>query len=311
MFITARPTTLAVLQKAATDLGLTFTGVTARPSGLLHKLAKPHIALWDQYGGSMPSGHVRWLLEQFEFDFDVVFPQTLDAGGLKAKYDVILFPDGGIPETDAAGGAFFGRQPTAQEVPEQYRAHLGRVSLARTVPQLKRFAEEGGTLIAFGGSAVLGHHLDLPLSDHLVEMQANGQAAPLPRTKYYVPGSVLRMAVDNTNPLAFGLDPHVDVLFDNSPVLQLAPDASLRGVKPVAWFDQKTPLRSGWALGQHYLEGGTTAVEASLGRGKVLLIGPEITFRAQPHGTFKFLFNGIFSSTAVGAGTTAGSSQPR
>jgi len=119
--------------------------------------------------------------------------------------------------------------------------------------------------------------------------------------------------VDNTNPLAFGLDTHVDVLFDNSPVLQLAPNASLRGVKPVAWFDQKTPLRSGWAWGQHYLEGGTTAVEAAVGRGKVLLIGPEITFRAQPHGTFKFLFNGIFYGPAerVGGNATAGTSQPR
>ena len=29
-----------------------------------------------------------------------------------------------------------------------------------------------------------------------------------------------------------------------------------------------------------------------------ILFGPEITFRAQPHGTFKFLFNGIHSSRA-------------
>ena len=38
------------------------------------------------------------------------------------------------------------------------------------------------------------------------------------------------------------------------------------------------------------------AVEADVGRGKLLLFGPEITFRAQPHGTFKFLFNGVYRS---------------
>ena len=60
--------------------------------------------------------------------------QTLDAGNLKAKYDVLLFPDGGIPETDGGGGGFGGggRQPTANEIPEEYRAHLGRVTIKST-----------------------------------------------------------------------------------------------------------------------------------------------------------------------------------
>jgi hypothetical protein len=308
IFITAKPSTRAILDKAALDLGLNFTAVTTRPAGAMHKLTRPRIGLWDQYGGSMPSGHVRWLLEQFEFDFERVFPQTLDAGNLKAKYDVILFPDGGIPETDGGGGGggFGGRQPSANEIPEEYRAHLGRVTIKTTVPKLKEFAEAGGVLVAFGGSAVLGHHLGLPISDHMVEKQQDGSERPLPGTKYYVPGSIMQIAVDNTNPLAFGFEKKVDVLFDSSPVMSLAPNSSLMGVKPVAWFDSKQSLRSGWAWGQHYLEGGTAAVEASLGKGKVFLFGPEITFRAQPHGTFKFLFNAIFygTSTQTGAATT-------
>jgi hypothetical protein len=105
IFIGAKPTTKAILDKAALDLGLNFTAVTARPAGMTYKLTKPRIGLWDMYGGSMPSGHVRWLLEQFEFDFERVFPQTLDAGNLKAKYDVLLFPDGGIPRPTAAAVA--------------------------------------------------------------------------------------------------------------------------------------------------------------------------------------------------------------
>jgi len=302
MYITAKPSTAAVLQKAAADFGLTFTGVTSRPAGTLYKLAKPRIALWDQYGGSMPSGHTRWLLEQFEFDFEVIYPQTLDAGNLKAKYDVIIFPDGGIPETDNAGGGFGGRPPTAQEVPEQFRSHLGRVTISKTVPQLKRFAEEGGVIVAYGGSAALGYHLGLPLTDHLVEVQQNGEDRPLPRTKYFIPGSIMRVAVDNTTPLGFGFEKQVDVFFENSPVMELAPNAALRGVKPVSWFDSKESLRSGWAWGQHYLDGGTAGVDVTLGKGKVFLIGPEITFRAQPHGTFKFLFNSIFYGTAQAVG---------
>jgi hypothetical protein len=38
------------------------------------------------------------------------------------------------------------------------------------------------------------------------------------------------------------------------------------------------------------------AVEARVGHGRVLLFGPEILQRAQPHGTFKFFFNALFAS---------------
>jgi hypothetical protein len=76
-------------------------------------------------------------------------------------------------------------------------------------------------------------------------------------------------------------------------VFRLTPDASAKGIRPVAWFDSPTPLRSGWAWGQNYLEGGVTMAEAKVGRGKLYLFGPEILFRAQPHGTFKFFFNAI------------------
>ena len=70
----------------------------------------------------MPSGWVRFMLEQFEFPFEVVFPATLDAGNLKAKYDVLLFPDGGIPEVEGGGGGFGGGRPaTPRDVPAEFR----------------------------------------------------------------------------------------------------------------------------------------------------------------------------------------------
>jgi hypothetical protein len=67
----------------------------------------------------------------------------------------------------------------------------------------------------------------------------------------------------------------------------------LKGVKPIAWFDNPAPLKSGWAWGQNYLDQGVAMAEAKYGQGTVYMYGPEITFRAQPHATFKLLFNAI------------------
>ena len=86
----------------------------------------------------------------------------------------------------------------------------------------------------------------------------------------------------------------VNAFFDNSPVFKLQPDAQLKHASAVAWFSGSTPLVSGWAWGQQYLDGGTAVAEAEVGKGKVFVLGPDVTFRGQPHATFKLLFNGIY-----------------
>jgi hypothetical protein len=297
-FIAAKPTTQAALDKIAADLGVDVTSAASRPAGDAIALRRPRIALADQYGGSMPSGWTRWLLEQFEFQFDVVFPKAIDAGNLAGRYDVVIFPSGVGPAAGGGGrGGGQGGGGGAANIPPEYGHMTGAYTAAQTVPQLKKFVENGGTIIAVGSSSRnLAALLGLPVANHLIETSPDGTSQPLPREKYYVPGSVLRMTVDNTVPIAHGVTNPVDVFFNNSPVFRLDPDATMKGVRPVAWFDTATPLRSGWAYGQGYLQGGVTALEAAVGKGKVFLFGPEITFRAQPHGTFKFLFNGIHLS---------------
>ncbi|MGH9800916.1 MAG: peptidase, partial [Blastocatellia bacterium] len=105
IFIPAKSTTAARVQKLATDLGLRFAAMTAKPNVTeMYKLRQPRIALWDRYGGSMPSGWTRWILEQFEFPFTVVYPQTLDAGNLADKFDVIVFVTQAIPGVRGGGG---------------------------------------------------------------------------------------------------------------------------------------------------------------------------------------------------------------
>ena len=288
--------TVAALQKIAADLGVGARAIPA-PIPATAPVPSPRIGLWDQYGGSIESGWTRWLLEQFEFPFERVFAPALDAGNLAATYDVLIFPAGAIPVRAPARGGTGGRGGSVApaDAPPEYRSQLGRVTIETTVPRLREFVEGGGTVIAIGDSAMnLADALQLPVENHLVE---NG--ASLPRSKYFVPGSVLSVRVDDSQPIAAGMGTRVDVFFDNSPVFRLAPTAMAAGIRPIATFDSPTPLRSGWAWGQKYLEGGIAAIDAPLGKGHVLLFGPEILQRAQPHGTFKLLFNGILGRPVV------------
>ena len=300
MYVPARSQTPPALQKLASQVGLAFTGVVARPTGEAYQLRPVRIGLWDRFGGSMPSGWVRWLFEQYEFPYQLVFPQELDAGNLNSKFDVLVFVTGAIPARDARGAERRedrNNPPRPEEVEPQYRSWLGSVTVAKTVPKLKEFLDAGGTILAIGSSTNLARHLDLPVARALVEHTPGGERA-LGREKFYIPGSVVSMRVDNSNPLAWGMKERADFFFHNSPAFRLRPDAALHGVKAVAWFDSREPLRSGWAWGQHQLEGATGVIEATVGRGKLFLYGPEVTFRGQPHGTFKLLFNGIYYGPA-------------
>jgi hypothetical protein len=303
IYIPAKASTRAAVDKLANDLGLTFDTTSTAPSMDALKLKTVRVGLWDTYGGSMPSGWIRYIFEQtFPVPYELVFAPALDAGNLIGKYDVIVLPDGSIPGVGGrggrgGGGGFGGRG--AANIPPEYKDRVGAVTVATTIPQLKKFAQDGGTILAIGSGTNIGYHFNLPITDALTERLPNGTERPLPPEKYYVPGSVLQVSVDNTNPVAFGLPENLDVFFDNSPVFRLQPDATMKQVRPLAWFDGPEPLRSGWAWGQGYLNGGTAGIEAVVGKGKLYLFGPEITFRAQPHGAFKFLFNGIYLSGAT------------
>jgi hypothetical protein len=288
----AKPTTLPLLKSLGTELGVQFVGSRDRFQDDAVPLKPVRIGLWDRYGGSMPSGWTRWLFEQFEFPFKVVYPPELDRGNLREKFDILLFVDGAY----TGGGRSREREP-GEPMPEDIEAarpvekdewldRKGSVTAAKTVPQLKKFLDDGGTILTIGSSTALGKELGVPVTNHLV---LPGTDKALPSEKFYVPPSILRVKVDTSHPLAWGMNPDTDVVFAHSPTFRVTGKDASR----VAWFQGKTPLRSGWAWGQEFLDEGVAVVDAAVGNGRVVLYGPQVLFRAQPHGTFKLVFNAI------------------
>lgn len=287
-----------VISQGVKDLGIDAYAVGAKPAGEAMPLKPVRIGLVDVYGGSMPSGWNRWLFEQFEAPFEVVYPQRLDAGDIAKDYDVLVFADGVVPAPQ--GGPFRGGrsfpQPKAEDIPAEFRPWLGKVSDDKTVPQIAEFTKNGGTVITIGSSSRLANLLGAPVEVAVAKKDGDKLTA-FSTKEFYIPGSVLRAKVDNRQPLAYGLPQDVDVFFDRSPTFNVS--ASAQGVAKVSWFDSATPLRSGWAVGQEKLNGTTAVLDIDVGKGKVLVMGPEVTQRAQSYGTFKFLFNGLLYGPAA------------
>lgn len=283
------------LEAWAEESGVAFHGVAEAPTGAALELSRARVGLWDRYGGSMPSGWTRLVLESFEFDFEVIYPPEIDAGGLRDRFDVIVLPDGAMQA--GRGGGFGGGRggaggDFAATLPDSLRARLGALSAEASVPALREFMEDGGAVIAVGTSTALGAELGLPLENYLVDEEGR----PLSRDDYFTPGSIHDVRVEHGSPVTHGLGERVHVLHSHSPVFRIGEGAE--GVRRLAWYDSPTPLVSGWAWGQERLEGGTSMVEADVGDGKLFLFGPKVTFRAQPHGTFTLLFNGIHYGAA-------------
>ena len=130
------------------------------------------------------------MLERYGFPFDVIYSQDIDSGTLKGHYDVVVLTDDAVlNDRDSS--------ERASNIPAEYRRTTGSLTSARSVPQLKAFVEQGGTLITGGHATAIASELGLPLSSALVEARSEG-GRPLTPAQYYIPGSVLRATVDNT-----------------------------------------------------------------------------------------------------------------
>ncbi|MHA8109599.1 M14 family metallopeptidase [Aquirufa sp. A-Brett2-W8] len=261
------------------------------------KVGTKRVGLWDTYGGSMPSGWLRWILEQHHFDFKLVYAKEIDKGGLRSKFDVLIFVKGAIPGLrPEPANEWDEKEPVEADIPAEFHETMGKITVAKSVPALRAFLEEGGDVITIGSSANLAYHLNLPVKNALVEMVA-GKERNLPGEKFYIPGSVMQVTVDQSMPANWGMAPKADVIFAASPVFKLSPESISHGVlTPLAWFATEKTLRSGWAFGQAYLQDGVAAFQAKVGKGNLFVYGPEVTFRGQTHSTFKVVFNQLYEN---------------
>ena len=122
---------------------------------------------------------------------------------------------------------------------------------------------------------------------------------------FYIPGTLLRLTVDPTHPLAWGMPRDAAAFFIHGAAFALGrprtrlevehgePAPPPAGLTAAASYASRDLLMSGWLLGERVVAGRAAVVEAAIGTGRTVLIGFRPQHRGQPHGTYKFLFNAL------------------
>jgi hypothetical protein len=228
------------------------------------------LALYKSYAASMDEGWTRYVFDTFNLPFHSATDADIRAKNLRARFDVIILPS--MRARDIIEGR------ADDSAPPEFTQGIG----AEGVANLRRFVEEGGTLICFDAATEFAiKQFELPVRNVLADLKSS---------EFYCPGSILQLDVDNTHPLARGFSRDTDAYFVNSAAFEVTDNARAR---IVARYAERGVLRSGWLLGERHIAGRAALVEATLGRGRVVLFGFRPQHRAQTWGTFPFIFNAI------------------
>jgi hypothetical protein len=158
------------------------------------------------------------------------------------------------------------------------------------VKALREFVEDGGTLVFLNRASDFAiEQFKLPLRNVV---------AGLPKTQFYVPGSILRLELDTTNPIAKGMPKESIAWAEDSPVFEVVHDSkssvAAANVHIIGWYPRdKDPLLSGWLLGGERIKGKAALVEVTMGKGRIILFGFRPQYRAQSLATYPLFFNSL------------------
>lgn len=290
----------------------------AAPTGTALQVHLPRIGLYQSWVPSMDEGWTRWIFDQNNIPYTHLVDADIRKGDLNQHFDAILIPDNSAAAITSGRRGFEGENPTPSSSSQSATTENGRrrVSNESAAPQtgsaagneevhepktppeflgglgatgltsLKAFVETGGTIITLNKASEVYAGKDPGTVSNALDT--------IDRKAFYVPGSILQVAVDTANPIAFGSTPTVPIFYENGPTFRVNGAA-----RSVAFFDTDKPLLSGWILGGQFLKGTSVIAEEPVGKGRIVLFGFRPQYRAQSEVTYKFLFNALLYSTST------------
>ena len=226
------------------------------------------VGLYQSWKANMDEGWTRFVLEDYGFEYRTLTTAELRSPGLRKSLDVIIFPDQNAEEME--------RGFDEKEMPAEYAGGLGESG----VRNLRGFVEEGGTILA------LSEATDFFIKNFWLRVE--NALSKVERASFSAPGSVLRVIAQTNHPLAYGAQREETLFFVDSPAFRAHEG------KTILTYPPAEILLAGWLAGEPHLAERAALVEASVGKGRVILYGFRPQFRAQFRASYKFLFNALY-----------------
>ncbi|MGB9764584.1 MAG: M14 family metallopeptidase [Candidatus Saccharicenans sp.] len=268
------------MEKLAADLHLKIQACSSRPAIDVLDIKTPRIGVYQSWVAVEDEGWTRFILDEHEFKYRVLHDADIRAGNLATQYDVIILPDHYSKELIING------YPKGTMPPD----FVGGLTL-NGVNNLKEFVSEGGTLIFMNSTCNLATGEFRTPVRNIIEKAK--------RDEFNCVGSILQAEFDLSHPIAYGMQNPQPIVFADSCAFDVFPSFDQK-ITPriVAKYAGDNLLLSGWIYGEKLIQQKAAIVEVPQGKGRLILLGFPVQFRAQPRGTFKLLFNSIFYSTA-------------
>jgi len=251
-------------------------------------LKKFRTGLYQSWHANMDEGWTRCMLDDLGIPFTTLHNKDFKGEkdkkvNLGEKFDVIVFADEnadiiktGKPSPSSPYARYF-----SGTMPPEYEGGIEKEG----VEALKKFVEDGGILVTLNNACELVFKEFTPPASNALER--------VERSKFFCPTSLLKLEVDNTTPIGYGLPNEVAGMFSRSFAINTRPPSGEWDRHVVAHYPKEDILMSGWLLGEDAIARKPAVVDATYKKGRIILIGIRCQHRAQSHGTYKFLLNAL------------------
>ena len=262
------------------------------------EMRRPRVGLYEPWTPNMDTGWTQWLLDTFEVEHQVLHNAEMRSGRLHERLDVIIIASQslrgimhGYRDGESSNSGRISADKSRQR--PEFTGGIG----VEGVKALEDFVRGGGSLLAFDDAC------DLPLQMFsLGARNVLGTGGGQRDGGWYSPGSLLRVSIDNSHPLSFGMPSEGLVMSTGGQAYEISllerENSGDRQTRAPVWYAKEKLLASGWLSGEKAAAGKAALVQARLGKGSVALFGFRPQFRGQSFGTFKLVLNAIYQAAA-------------
>jgi hypothetical protein len=307
----AQPGLRAVLDGVAAELGLEVDSASGPPDVKRHSLDLPRLAVLQTWFDTQSAGWVRMIFDDQKVPYALIMDGDVRRGGLRERFDLILYPDTGRSLKDIATGIDPRHSPLAFTKTPAFPSHGTPTSSPDItsgltwsgLQNLEDFVRQGGVLVTLGGASTVP--LDGGIARDVRQATVKGLTAP---------GSELHARFRRPeHPLAYGYPETTSVFRAPGPVYAVRrvdegrivlqwgtripkEDEAETAPEDKKKEEDKEPLVvSGGIKGGDELVGKPALLDIPTGKGRVIAFNFDPIHRYQTESDFRLVWNAILN----------------